>query len=318
MPYPWLERACADLDMRIRNGRLGHAPLIHGPAGLGKRALAGWLARRLLCLQADGEQPCGNCRSCELIAGGSHPDLFHVEIPEDRQGIGVDAIRELIERLQLTASVGPSRVGLLPEADAMNRNAANALLKTLEEPAPGAWLILVSERPDALPATIRSRCQQLPLRVPSASLATDWLANEAPEESEARRSAALTLTGGAPLAARDMLADGGLDTGLQMLEDLAGRGESATIIERWQADPKSSWQWLARWMAVLMSDASGAQDWQPPDGIRLPPSPQRRALVRLWQEALSGRREAVRGVVRQDLLFGRWLLEWQAAQPSRN
>lgn len=317
MPYPWLESACVELDARIQKARLGHAPLIHGPEGLGKRALAEWLAHRLLCLQPDAGQACGSCRSCELIAGGSHPDLFHVEIPEERQGIGVDAIRELIERLHLTASVGSSRIGLLPDADTMNRNAANALLKTLEEPAPGAWLILVSEQPEALPATIRSRCQQWPLRVPPVSQAAEWLAAQAPEESEARRSAALALTGGAPLAARDMLVEGGLDTGLQMLADLAGKGESATLIERWQEDPKASWQWLARWMAVLMAEASGAAGWQPPDGVELPPAPDRRTLARLWQEALAGQREAVRGVVRQDLLLGRWLLEWQAAQPSR-
>lgn len=213
MNLPWLASTFRSLDERISAGRLGHAPLIHGPAGVGKRELARWLARRLLCGQpVEGNGPCGTCRSCVLAEAGSHPDLFALEIPEDRQGIGVDQVRELIDRLQLTASFGPGRVGLLEQADAMNVHAANALLKTLEEPPPGAWLILCSERPARLPATIRSRCQQLPLRVPDSALIESWLAQACPDRSEAERKVALEICAGAPLAALDMLAEGALDS----------------------------------------------------------------------------------------------------------
>lgn len=313
---PWLETYRRSLWQRIESGRLGHAPLAHGPRGIGKRVLGEWLARLLLCIQRVSGQPCGECRSCQLIDGGTHPDLFVVDVPEDKQGIGVDQVRELIDRLQLTASVGANRVGLILRADAMNRNAANALLKTLEEPPPGAWLILLSEQPARLPATIRSRCQQLPLRAPGRQDSEPWLSEACPDAQQAEREAALELCAGAPLAARDMLVSGDLEAGLAMLEDLVESRPHAQVLERWQADPAASWQWLARWMAVCMARASEAGGWSPA-GRKVPEGIDRRDLALLWQKALDGHREAGRGVVRQDLLLGGWLLEWEASQPAR-
>lgn len=312
---PWLETTRRSLRERLEDQRLGHAPLIHGPRGIGKRPLGDWLARLLLCSDPGESGACGACRSCRLIEGGTHPDLFMVEVPEDKQGIGVDQVRELIERLQLTASLGAHRVGLMPQADAMNRNAANALLKTLEEPASGAWLILLSEQPARLPATIRSRCQQFPLRAPARESAGPWLAQSCPGSSEADREAALELAAGAPLAAVEMLENGGLASGFALLDDLIEDRPHGEVLERWQSDPVATWTWIARWVAVLMARASNAGGWQPP-GRRLPVRIDRRDLARLWQAALDGHREAVRGVVRQDLLLGRWLLEWEASKSA--
>lgn len=312
---PWLETSCCRLRDRYDGERLGHAPLIHGPYGIGKRHLGEWLARLLLCSQPDEAGACGECQSCRLFGGGTHPDLFVVDVPEDKQGIGVDQVRELIERLQLTASLGSNRVGLMRQAEAMNRNAANALLKTLEEPPPGAWLILLSEQPARLPATIRSRCQQWVLRAPDLDLAASWLAEACPDAGEENRRAALELSAGAPLAAREMLESEGLDAGLSLLDDLLEDRPHVEVLERWQADPAASWQWLARWMLLFMRHASRAARWQPP-GRRLPGDLNRRKLARLWQMALDGHREAQRGVVRQDLLLGRWLLEWEASQSA--
>jgi len=313
---PWLEPNARQLWERIKSGRLGHAPLIHGPCGIGKHVLGKWLACLLLCSQPRDGQPCGECQSCRLFDGGTHPDLFVVEIPEDKQGIGVDQVRDLIERLQLTAALGANRVGLVMQADAMNRNAANALLKTLEEPPSGAWLILVSEQPARLPATIRSRCQQLPLRAASREVAEAWLAENCTDADDASREAALELSAGAPLAALEMLESGDLETGFAILDDLVEGHPHAEVLERWQADPGVSWQWLARWMAIIMAQTSHAGGWQPP-GRSLPGGVDRRDLARLWQGALDGHREAGRGVVRQDLLLGQWLLEWEAAHPAR-
>ncbi|MDZ7789969.1 MAG: DNA polymerase III subunit delta' [Xanthomonadales bacterium] len=312
---PWLETHCRDLRERIETQRLGHAPLIHGPRGIGKRELGQWLARLLLCGQPRGGDPCGDCQSCRLFEGGGHPDLFVMEVPEDKQGIGVDQVRDLIERLQLTSVMGAHRVGLVLQADAMNRNAANALLKTLEEPPSGAWLILLSEQPARLPATIRSRCQQWPLRAPDAEVAAAWLADAYPDADAQQREAALQLSAGAPLAALEMLASDDLSAGLAMLDDLIEARPHVEVLERWQADPVASWQWLGRWMNVIMAHASRAGGWQPA-GKRLPEALDRRDLARLWQMALDGHREAVRGVVRQDLLLGRWLLEWEASQSA--
>lgn len=313
---PWLDSTCRALWERVEGGRLGHAPLVHGPRGIGKRVLGDWLAQLLLCSQPGESGGCGDCQSCRLFDGGTHPDRFVVEVPEDKQGIGVDQVRDLIERLQLTASLGGNRVGLIPQADAMNRNAANALLKTLEEPPQDAWLILLSEQPARLPATVRSRCQQLALRAPARDVAEPWLAESCPDAGDVEREAALELSAGAPLAAQEMLVSGGLESGLSLLDDLLEARPHAEVLERWQVDPAASWTWIARWMALIMARASGAGGGQPP-GRSLPERIDRRELARLWQMALDGRREAVRGVVRQDLLLGRWLLEWEACQPVR-
>jgi DNA polymerase-3 subunit delta' len=313
---PWLENTCRSLRERLEDGRLGHAPLVHGPAGIGKQELGEWLAKLLLCARP-GESACGECQGCRHFESGTHPDLFVVEVPEDKQGIGVDQVRDLIERLQLTASMGPHRVGLMRQADAMNRNAANALLKTLEEPPPGAWLILLSEQPASLPPTIRSRCQQLPLRAPAPEVSAPWLSAACPDAPEVDREAALQLAAGAPLAARDMIVSGGLESGYAVLDDLVSERPHAEVLERWQSDPAASWQWLARWLAVIMARESEAGAWQPSDRS-LPDHVDPRRLARLWQMALDGHREAQRGVVRQDLLLGRWLLEWEASQAARN
>lgn len=316
MMLPWLEETRRGLANRIAGERLGHAPLIHGPRGIGKRALGEWLARLLLCNQPQGGQPCGHCQSCRLIDGGTHPDLFVVELAEDKQSIGVDQIRRLIERLQLTASLGASRIGLVPNADAMNRNAANALLKTLEEPPSGAWLILLSEQPSRLPATVRSRCQQWPLRPADQDMAAQWLEQQCAGAEASERKAALELSGGAPLAARKMIESDDLNFGFQLLDDLSEARPHAQVLERWQTNPTATWRWLARWLAIVMAQASGAGGWKPP-GRTLPRHVDQRRLAELWHGALEGRREAERGVVRQDLLLGQWLLEWRAAQPAR-
>jgi DNA polymerase-3 subunit delta' len=313
---PWLEPIAETLSQRLEQERLGHAPLIHGPSGVGKRALGEWLMRRVLCARPREGQPCGECQSCRLIDGGTHPDCSMLSVPEDKRVIGVDAVRELIERLQLTASMGPHRVGLVTEADAMNRNAANAFLKTLEEPPSGAWLILLSEQPSRLPATIRSRCQMFALHPPSQEVGAAWLAETCPDASAEARTGALALCAGAPLAARDMLEQGELDAGLAILDDLREPGPQGEILERWQVDPAATWQWLARWLNIVMARHSGAPAWQPQDRP-LPALSDTRALSRLWQLAIDGRREAARGVVRQDLLLGRWLLEWESAQAVR-
>ena len=146
-------------------------------------------------------------------------------------------------------------------------------------------------------------------------MAAAWLADAYPDAGAQQREAALQLSAGAPLAALEMLASDDLSTGLGMLDDLIEARPHAEVLARWQADPVASWLWLGRWTSVIMAHASRAGGWQP-HGKRLPEALDRRDLARLWEMALDGHREAVRGVVRQDLLLGRWLLEWEASQSA--
>lgn len=311
--YPWLEAHQQRLALALDSGRLGHAPLLSGPPGLGKRELAEWLLARILCLAEPGQAPCGQCRACELRSSGTHPDLFRIGIPEEKSEIPVDSVRDLITSLQLTPSIGQRRLGLIEPAESMNRNAANALLKTLEEPAANAWLILVSHRPERLPATIRSRCQQLTIRPPEPPEADAWLASQYPKHPPAERNRALSLAAGAPLAAAALLEGDGMLFGREVLDAMlavaSGAPVSAATSPEWQSDPVRTWTWLACWTAAFMRQCHGLDSDALPDGLKLPAALSGSRLAGHWEQALQGRRLAERAL-RHDLLLGKWLLEW--------
>lgn len=315
MIFPWLETTRERLHSSLEQQRLGHAPLLAGPKGVGKAVLAEWLYRRILCLAPQGIEPCGQCRSCSLLGSGSHPDFFRVGIPEDKKEIPVDSIRQLNGSLQLTPSLGRHRVGLIEVAEAMNVNAANALLKTLEEPSDNAWLILITHHSARLPATIRSRCQQIAVRPPETGEAMAWLSASMPDQSSERLAEALSLTGDAPLAALELLQEGGgLDFGHAVLDGLLaianGQPVSTVIDEQWQQQAALSWRWLSVWAHLLMRQAQGVTDAALPGQRELTVRPEPQALGDLWQQALKGV-QLSRGSARQDLLLAKWLLEWE-------
>lgn len=199
-PLPWQQELWIELTAQVLQQRLSHALLLSGPAGVGKRWFARALAAFLLCEQRSG-YACGECRSCQQLAVGAHPNasllgtdgllglattasgqheqgLVHwqPEAERKRRDISIEAARRLIERLSLSAHYGGPRAAVIDPADALNTNSVNALLKTIEEPPPATHLILVSERPQSLPATLRSRCQRIQLRAPDGEAAAQWLA----------------------------------------------------------------------------------------------------------------------------------------------
>lgn len=172
---PWLSQDLSQLLDRSRAGRLPHALLLTGIDGIGKRAFSQCLAESLLCQNPSSEGACGKCGPCCQLLADSHPD-FRKLLPEGANAaIKVDPIRALVDWLQLTASQGSYRIALLEQADTLNRNAANSLLKTLEEPGDHAVLILSATRAGALPATVRSRCQKVTLKMTDRATAVQWL-----------------------------------------------------------------------------------------------------------------------------------------------
>jgi DNA polymerase III subunit delta' len=140
-----------------------HAYLFVGPTQIGKLTLAEDFARALNCTSADG-RPCGLCRACQTIAAGLHPDVRMVRRLPDKSEILVEQLRELQNELALKPYEARWRVALIENINEANVNAANAFLKTLEEPAPQVVLLLTAHNPEAVLATIRSRCQVIPLR----------------------------------------------------------------------------------------------------------------------------------------------------------
>lgn len=198
---PWLQAPAERLRAAHAAGRLPPALLIHEAPGVGGLALATWFAQLRLC-GGSGPAPCGECSHCRRIAAGEHPDFTVVgPDPESKLGqISVDQVRELCSQLSLSSYEGRGTVVVLQPAEALNRNAANALLKTLEEPRPDAHLVLLTSAPSLLPATIRSRCQKLPVPAPSHEAALAWLTARKPAH-RADWPAVLEVLGVAPVAA---------------------------------------------------------------------------------------------------------------------
>ena len=153
------EKEIAILQSAVKRDRIAHAYLFHGMEGIGKRTVAAAFAKALLCSHADGIDSCDRCPSCLKIDHGNHPDVLIVEA--DGAFIKVQAVREMMNAMVYRPTEGGKRIFIVDDADKMNATAANALLKTLEEPTPANILILVTSRPQQLPMTILSRCQPL-------------------------------------------------------------------------------------------------------------------------------------------------------------
>lgn len=201
-PYPWHTAFYDDLRRRLDGGRLPHALLLGGPAGTGKLRLATVFAHSLLCQSPSNGYPCGHCQGCTLASAGSHPDRFLLAPEEGSKSIKVGQVRDFVEFCARTPQYGGYRVALVAPADSMNRNAQNALLKTLEEPGEQTLLILVSDQPSRLLPTVRSRCQMISPGLPDASDSVPWLTELVGDEGLSR--ALLAAAGQAPLRARDL------------------------------------------------------------------------------------------------------------------
>lgn len=254
---PWLVPHWEALQRARRLGRLPHALLIHGPAGVGKRLFSEHLAQSLLCPTPgpDG-RPCGGCQDCHLFAVGNHPDLVRVgPDPEGKSDeIKVQSIRDLVESEGLTASRGGYKVILIDPAERMNPSAANALLKTLEEPAADTLFCLIAERGYLLAATVRSRCQRLVLGLPGEDLALAWL-GERVRGGDPRlllRLAhgaplrALTLADPTMLARREAAFAGFLAVG-------QGTRDPVAEAQAWSdLNPRISLEWLGGWVSDLL------------------------------------------------------------------
>ena len=187
MGHEWavrfLRRAVNSADT---SGDVSHAYLFTGAPGVGKTTLARAVAAALLC-QGEGARPCGECRACRLVASGNHPDLHVVESERPGTSLKIEQVRELQHQLALTPVEGQRQVVILRRFEEATTSAANALLKTLEEPPPYVVLAVLARDADLLLPTIVSRCQQVPLRpLPVAqvarALAERWGAE--PEQAE--------------------------------------------------------------------------------------------------------------------------------------
>lgn len=155
------------------SGRIPHALLIEGDEGLGRNTLAGFIASAAVCTGDD--IPCGLCRGCHLASVGTHPDISIVSPEDGKKNISVAKIRELRAEVFVKAHSAGHRVFIITEAEKMNEQAQNALLKVLEEPPAGVIFILIVTSRTAMLETIISRCTVLTLSAPTGKQAAEYL-----------------------------------------------------------------------------------------------------------------------------------------------
>ncbi|WP_371192992.1 AAA family ATPase [Glaciecola sp. SC05] len=175
MLYPWLLPLMTELSQRLQDKQLHHGILLVGEHGSGESVLAQTLVKRILC-SATQTLPCNSCKACMLLNAQSHPD-FHPVTTEKTQ-IGVDAVRVAIEQVTKTAQLSANKVVLIENIETMSESASNALLKTLEEPTNDTYLVLSTNAPQYLLATIKSRCEKIRVPMPSYQQSIDFLAGK--------------------------------------------------------------------------------------------------------------------------------------------
>jgi len=255
-PYPWQLGYWNTLQQRRAMQSLPHALLLEGPEGLGKSEFAVAFAASMLCHHPDTQgRACGGCEACHLFKAHTHPDFKLIEPAEKGKAIAVDQIREVVHYLSLSSHHGGVKIVAIQQAEAMNVNAANSLLKSLEEPPGNTLMMLVTGRPASLLPTIRSRCQSVLFGVPEAHLARDWLAIHLPGEEDA--GLLLALANGAPIKALGFAQDKVLDCRealLRSLEDaLRPRADLLKLSKLWlDSGVPVTLYWLQSYVADML------------------------------------------------------------------
>ncbi|HEY2346615.1 MAG TPA: DNA polymerase III subunit delta' [Xanthomonadaceae bacterium] len=316
---PWLHAPLRRALDALASGRLAHALLVCGPPHIGKRAFADALARTLLCRERVDGLACGHCRDCTLYGAGTHPDWRDIGLEENektkvlRKEIVIEQVRDLGAWFALTPQRGGAQVARVDPASALNHNAANALLKTLEEPMRDRYLLLSCVSPMQLSATIRSRCQRIVLQSPDAATALDWLRS---------RGFDATLAASALASARGHpgLAAHWIDAGLLALREavradlVALAGDRALPLEvatAWLADESAEQRlaFAADLAADLHAQALGAAaqgGWRTQRVANL-------QKLALWFDSVNRTRELLRTPIRADLALAGLLRDWRDA-----
>ncbi|MEW6517054.1 MAG: DNA polymerase III subunit delta' [candidate division FCPU426 bacterium] len=263
MPFNavWGQPQAVDFLRRaVSQGRAAHAYLFSGPEGVGKRTTALALAQALNCLQPQAGDACGECAACRKIAAAGHPDVVLLE-PEG-QALKIDQVRETLQRnLRWKPLEGRCKAFILDEADALTTEAANSLLKALEEPPDAVVIVLITSQPFALLPTIRSRCQEVRFRPLDTGLLAQWLSEQHGLPSETAASLA-RLSDGRPAEALRLSDPEVQALRSQVLEVAAAAQpeawpELAAAMSEWQGAAVEPLVFLLTWFRDLLVLASG-------------------------------------------------------------
>lgn len=314
---PWLSPHWDRLDSHLQSGRVPQALLVVGRQGVGKTQLAETFSKRLLC-RTPLDYACGECASCRLFAAKTHPDFLRIEPLETGKIIPVDVIRGLIANLALKPQYSGRRVVLINPAHQMNVSSSNSLLKTLEEPDEHTTLLLLTDSPQLLPATILSRCQRMEICVPERSMALAWLAKNGYEGDHA--NVLLALARGAPIKALGLANDGIIDKRNEFFSawsDLIGYGgDPAALAEEWSKfSAETLVDWMVCWtmdMIRLRTDPCNQAIENPDLAEHLLALAQKINLRNLFRflDRLNSSRKMLLGQVNRQLLLEELLIHW--------
>lgn len=264
---PWFAEQNVHLAKLHSDKRLPHALLLHGMSGIGKAQFAKGFAQFLLC-QKEGGEACGVCKSCELNAAGSHPDLFMLSPEEEGKQLKVDQVRALGEFIYSTAQQGGYRVVIINPADSMNIASANALLKMLEEPGSDTLILLVTAKMGQVLPTIKSRCQHIECPTPPESMAIEWLISASDLDHE-RAQAILHVNRGAPKEALQYIEKGLNEHRVQLIRGLADiLKQRRTPLEVSQSLQKLDLELILGWLYSLLTDVARDAICETADALR--------------------------------------------------
>jgi len=229
---PWQDEQWQQLCRLLNSNRLPHAIMLSGGEDTGKRHFAERFIQRLFCISPLDDEACGECKQCCLYLSGGHPDFKRVEPEAAGKAISINAIRELSEFSVITAHQQSWKVALVAPVEAMTLNAANAFLKTLEEPREKTLLLLVHDQLAPVLPTIHSRCRVLSQGLPPPALVRDWLAQQLGDAGGAVYEL-LARAGGRPLRALAFAKSNTLD-------DIARFEQVLKQVQTGEAPPVSS------------------------------------------------------------------------------
>lgn len=264
--FPWQQTQWQQLMASFNANRLPHALLLEGPKGIGLTHFSHTLVSRLLCGHVNVDSVCGKCNDCILLESGNHPDVKVIHPEEPGKQIKVEQIRDLIDFIQLKSHYGKYKLAIIEPAEAMNRSAANALLKTLEEPPDSSVIVLNTHQAYRLPVTIRSRCQRIEFNLRRNEAVITWLKNRLGPDQDVDM---LLHLSGSPFAALDMVEEDQIQQRDQILEDLETIRRSAFC----PADLSKSWVdmgtgHVVMWLQHLFMDMLQLKIAEHPPGLR--------------------------------------------------
>lgn len=265
-----------NLAQSIGKGHISHFYLISGPVGSGKRTLAKLLAAAILCREE--KKPCLHCAACRKVMDGSHPDFITVDDPE-KKTVTVELIRQARADIYVRPNESEHKIYLFPRAQDMGLPGQNALLKVLEEPPAYGVFLLLTDNPDKLLPTVRSRCTELHMQPLPEDILRQRLREDFPQIEEEEREAALARSGGYLGQAKELLKDGGevSPQTLKWIEALAEKNnltlmQTLVPMEKWKRDALG--EILTSWLEIVEGALLSRS------GVRVL-SPQSRALAQV-------------------------------------